>query len=384
MREIVILHVFRDEKFFDSVADFFDSLKGVRNIYALYSYTKSVSFKYIKNIERVDVYTDYKQYVSLFSSPEIQIIYFQSLPPMYYKWFKYIGKDKLVFWWCFGYEIYSSISFLSPLINIDLYKPLTKKYQKKYILKDLVLKIYQTIKYPYYSLFRAKIINRIDYFTPVLPDEYYLLKDRCSYFKAKPFALYGGPGIEKHAEYSYHENSGNILLGNSLTYTNNHLDILKKLQDCDIDNFRKIYVPMSYGNAYKCGRDLKKFVLNRSFSFVWLDSFLPYEQYVEMFSSITHAVFGVVRQQSMGNIFICLSRGIKVFLYKDSIVYRYLKNKGYTVFTIDEDLNTLGLNSILSYQESRNNYELAFPKNTDKKEKYEKDLADVLSGKLIR
>lgn len=381
MREIVILHVFRDEKFFDSVADFFDSLKGVRNIYALYSYTKSISFKYIKNIERVDVYTDYKQYVSLFSSPEIQIIYFQSLPPMYYKWFKYIGKDKLVFWWCFGYEIYSSISFLSPLINIDLYKPLTKKYQKKYILKDLALKIYQTIKYPYYSFFRAKIINRIDYFTPVLPDEYFLLKDKCNIFKAKPFALYGGPGIGKRPEFSYHKHNGNILLGNSLTYTNNHLDILTQLNDCDIDSSRNIYVPMSYGNAYRCGIDLKKYVSNSSFSFVWLDLFLPFEQYLKIFNSITHAVFGVIRQQSMGNILICLARGIKVFLYKDSIIYNYLRNKGYTVFTIDDHLNTMELNTILSYQESKNNYQLLLAGYVEKKEKYEKDLVDVLLGK---
>lgn len=384
MKEIVILHVFTDEKFFDSVSNFFDSLNGITNIYAFYSPQKNASFKYIKNIDKISIYTNYRQYVSLFSDPKIQIIYFQGLSPMNYKWFRYIGNDKLVFWWCFGYEIYSSISFHLPIINIELYKPLTKKYLKKNVIKELALKIYHTLKYPYYSFFRSQVIRRVDYFTPVLSDEYFLLKDRCSYFRAKPFALYGGPGIGKHAESSYHEHSGNILLGNSLTYTNNHLDILKQLQDCDINNSRKIYVPMSYGNAYKCGRDLKKFASNSSFSFVWLDSFLPYEQYVEMFSSITHAVFGVMRQQSMGNIFICLASGIKVFLYKDSIVYRYLINKGYVVFTIDDNLTTLELNTVLSDKEAHNNYLLAIARYSSKKEKYEKDLADVLSGKLIR
>ena len=103
-----------------------------------------------------------------------------------------------------------------------------------------------------------------------------------------------------------------------------------------------------------------------------------------MFSSITHAVFGVMRQQSMGNIFICLASGIKVFLYKDSIVYRYLINEGYVVFTIDDNLTTLELNSVLSDKEAHNNYLLAIARYSSKKEKYEKDLADVLSGKLIR
>lgn len=37
MKKVVILHVFTDDKFFDSVSSFFDSLKNVENVYVFYS-----------------------------------------------------------------------------------------------------------------------------------------------------------------------------------------------------------------------------------------------------------------------------------------------------------------------------------------------------------
>lgn len=41
MKKVVILHVFTDDKFFDSVSSFFDSLKNVENVYV---FTKKQSF----------------------------------------------------------------------------------------------------------------------------------------------------------------------------------------------------------------------------------------------------------------------------------------------------------------------------------------------------
>ena len=64
---IVILHVFDDEKFFDSASDFFDSIPGIENLYYMYMPDNS-SFKFIKKREKIDVITSYQEYISFFSA----------------------------------------------------------------------------------------------------------------------------------------------------------------------------------------------------------------------------------------------------------------------------------------------------------------------------
>ena len=51
---IVILHVFDDEKFFDSASDFFDSIPGIENLYYMYMPDNS-SFKFIKKREKIEL-----------------------------------------------------------------------------------------------------------------------------------------------------------------------------------------------------------------------------------------------------------------------------------------------------------------------------------------
>lgn len=45
---------------------------------------------------------------------------------------------------------------------------------------------------------------------------------------------------------------------------------------------------------------------------------------------------GHIRQQAMGNIISLLYMGTKVFFFKESIVYRYLINKGIVVYSYDQ------------------------------------------------
>ena len=116
MKEIVILHVFDDEKFFDGVSNFFDALNNVHNKYYFYSPDKNYQFKYIKSVDKITIVNDYRKYCNLFSDKEIDIIYFHSLYANRYNLFNYISKDKKVIWWCFGAEIYTSLKGLKPFL----------------------------------------------------------------------------------------------------------------------------------------------------------------------------------------------------------------------------------------------------------------------------
>ena len=55
----------------------------------------------------------------------------------------------------------------------------------------------------------------------------------------------------------------------------------------------------------------------------------------------------------------CLRRSIKIFLYKDSLIYRQLKEWGYIVYTIDEDLTEESLKTVLPKEIAFHNYTLS-------------------------
>ena len=357
--EIVILHVFKDEKFFDPTSEHYDSLENVRNLYYLYTPDNQYKFKYIKYKEKVILIFDPKEYHRLFSSKEIDVILFHSLRPQFIMLFRYIDKQKIVIWWSWGGDLYNKIfKELSPLVHVDLYKPLTEQYIKHEYRKKRtggIIPLLLKIKHWYYQ---RKAIGRIDYFIPCLPIEHKLLCKQQPRFRAK---LFPNPYRIRDFPFVSHQKPGNILVGNSLTYSNNHLDIFKVIRNISIKEGRKFVIPVNYGWGDAFGNNPENLIgisgMNPE-SVIWLKEYLDRETYFKLFSKMTHAVFGVLRQQALGNIRKCLREGIKVYLYRDSIVAEELRREGYVFYTIEDDLNEESLNECLSLQDAMHNYTL--------------------------
>ena len=171
-----ILHIFPDDKFFDSVSDTFDKIDTIHNTYLFYTPDISYKFKYIKKTYKLKIVHDKKEYLDFFSNSSVDVVFFHSLPEYNYKLVKYTHPGKIIIWWSWGFDIYSSEHSLKALIPLDLYKPLTKNYVKQFqnsikmkSLRDLILR-------PFFLKERKKAISRIDYFSPVLPIEYELMK----------------------------------------------------------------------------------------------------------------------------------------------------------------------------------------------------------------
>lgn len=315
-----ILHIFPDDKFFDSVSTFFDLIPNIRNEY-VYLCSKDYQFKYIKLISKIKCIYEYEEYTNFIKGTDADIIYLHSLND--WEMFKYIPSNKKIIWWSWGYDIYEPTTFFTkPILNISLYKKKTTELLKRE--QQLSAKFISLLKAPYYWYMKkvvnnriSKILNRIDYYTPVLPIEYDLLMGRKD-FHAKPFCLESGPGINRSLNFSYHENAETILIGNSYTPTNNHLDIFEIIKTINVGD-RKILIPINYGSGYPLPpNDFKsKFTFNDNI--IWLDKFIDYEEYVKLQTYVTHAIFGFLRQQGFGNIQICLSQGVKIFLYKTSL-----------------------------------------------------------------
>lgn len=351
-KNIVILHIFPDDKFFDSTADFYDNLPNVDNRYFFFTKEKNYQFKYIKKAERVRIINSLIYYLKELRKKDVDIVFFHTLTGRDYLLTRIIRKNVSIIWWSWGYDIYWSRHQAKPLINIPLYKPLTlaekNRSEKKRVL------IHQKLIAKFYEWIRKGAVKRINYFIPSIPVDYDIMREHCSFFRANPFP-YGMP--RQDVPFQFRERPGNVLVGNSLTYTNNHLDIFEKLYSIDIDINRKIVVPVSYGNAYGGANSFIGKTRFEGDKVLWLKEFLSRDKYFAVFDNISHAIFGMIRQQGMGNVLYCLRTGIKVYLYKDSVISRQLKELGYIFYTIEEDLDSSSLLTCLSEKEARHNFQ---------------------------
>jgi hypothetical protein len=146
----------------------------------------------------------------------------------------------------------------------------------------------------------------------------------------------------------------NILLGNSASYTNNHLEIIDILSDLDM-NDKKVICPLSYGDEYYAKKVNAEGNDKLRDSFEALVNFMPLHKYNSYLEQCGFVIMNHYRQQAVGNVMIMLWMGAKVFLDERNTLYNYLKRLNIHVFSIKNDLNKRELNLLLTKQERLHN-----------------------------
>lgn len=127
-----------------------------------------------------------------------------------------------------------------------------------------------------------------------------------------------------------------ILVGNSATYSNNHLEIFDILKQ-KVDDFT-IVCPLNYGDMnYAQKIEAKGNELFKT-KFKPLIDFLPLEQYNELQAQCSIVIMNHYRQQAAGNIIAALLLGSRVFMSKHSPLYNHFKSLGLNIFTVEQDL----------------------------------------------
>ncbi len=131
------------------------------------------------------------------------------------------------------------------------------------------------------------------------------------------------------------ENITNILVGNSATDTNQHLEVFEELSKYK-PNSIKIYCPLSYGSE-----DYRDVVIQRGRelfgdAFVPVTEYVAFEEYVKLLAKMDIGIFNNDRQQGMGNIGILMKLGKKVYMRTGTSMWNDYKNQGLGVFPIDE------------------------------------------------
>ena len=378
-----ILHILHDEKFIDVAIDVYNSTSA-DNTYV--SIEDNLPFKLIKAHAKDVLVMERDKILDFIVNGGFQLVVFHSLTRDKYELALQIPADIKVLWSAWGYDIYEPWLDMPPVYPIELHKPLTQELFKSSLVKRIMRKIRNVLFYKKHKEelielrrkvqaerdLQSRLIKRIDYMSTILPYEYELLS-KLEGFHAKyvPFQYTGRSNkTENQAEY-ISENAKMILLGNSATATNNHLDIIEILKQRNISY--TCVLPFSYGDE-EYTKKLKKSIKNIQ-NIRLLDTFMPFEEYSNILKSCRIGVFGHMRQQAVGNIVLSMQQGRKIFLWRDSILYQYFKNAGYIVYTIEDDLTVENINTLMSDQERENNVrkyleQFAFTKVIDSLESF--------------
>lgn len=357
-----IVHCVSDEKFINGVIEVFDYTQGEnKNHYVYFPEGKQVSkYKYLKYSNKVSV-VNRDTALSYIHCIPCDVLILHNLSSFPIEHLRYVKSSIKVVWFAWGYDLYSRFKGHRSFIPIELHLPLTKKVIQSAMLEQL--KQYAKRTRWYILGYKNKVeesVKRVDYFSGVIPWEYDMMKKN-SFFKAEKveFTYFDMNPIATEATKTiFKERGQDIIIGNSAGSTNNHIDIMKQLSYVGIKD-RRVIIPLSYaGNK----RYIKK-VINYGSS-LWgekmisLNTFIPLSDYQKIMRSCGYAVYGVNRQQALGNILMALWDGLVVFMSKTSPLYHHLVHLGFKLFTTQDDLHLIAEGYRLNSKEIIDNREV--------------------------
>lgn len=336
-----ILHIATDEKFINSMSWQFEKMNNLKNYFIILLESIYADIKYVKLNNKFKIVEKNKEGLDFCLKEIIKydlvifhgLNYFQSRIIL-----NTPDKSKLI-WFFWGGEFYDN-----PNISINTIGDKTKNYFIYKTFKDKIKKLIRPLFY-YISnqsktpeqnvLDAAKQINHfgilykqeMDYFKSLG-----LLSENVSQFKMTYYPLEyifkGIANLRVHGQ--------NILIGNSASYTNNHLETFDFLKDINLGQ-RKIIVPLSYGDS-NYGQSIKKIgesIFKQNIMTVF--NFMPLYDFNTLLASCNVVIMNHYRQQALGNIMAVLWMGAKVYLNESNTLYHYLKRIGITIFSINKD-----------------------------------------------
>ena len=335
LRNVKIAHFISDEKFPDYAFKQFEHVLPGGNDYFI-----PVKIKPLKNVKEIPVKRISK---IAFKNPffmrhlkTYNFVILHALTRFNRELVSHAQGIKFV-WIGMGHDYYDLI-YKDPL---SLYLPKTKvlfkrfdtKYNAKLTFKQFMINLICK-NYP-----KSALLPKIHYFAPVFRNEYDIIAQKMDGFNPKYiwWNYASNTTLVQNNTQLVNRNAANILLGNSASIRNNHveaIDLIKKITNNK--KTKRVICPLSYGN-----RKYADFIedygrKNLGSTFNALRSFMPYSEYMELIRGCSNLIMNHLRQEGAGNISAMLFRGAKVFLNKSNPHYEFLNKAGITIFSIDD------------------------------------------------
>ncbi len=336
-----ILHLATDEKFIDAANYIFEKAFPGLNSFLIIQPVSQPPLKYVTLQDNCIVMRGDDENLELIveKANRAELIVLHGFDLYKARLFSRDNFKKKYLWLLWGAEAYNE-----QVMHKSFLGKATKKLSEKIsaiTLFDRIKNIYRSIRYKKNEKDKnIDIANCLNYITYMG----ILHKEEFLYFKQQkvinPHSLYI-PFTYYPLEFIFKENTPtvkgkNILLGNSASFTNNHIEAIDLLAKILQQN-QKVIVPLSYGNSRYA-----KAVINYGNTKIGaqiqpLQKFMPLDEYNEILAGCGIVVMNHYRQQAIGNVLASVYMGAKVFL-NNTTVYQYLKRIGCYVFLIEKDL----------------------------------------------
>tara|TARA_X000000950_G_scaffold254025_1_gene317437 strand:+ start:2062 stop:3237 length:1176 start_codon:yes stop_codon:yes gene_type:complete len=365
----MILHILLDDKFGDYMINQFNRVNKTINYFLVVSSKSEMSyiksdFDNVRSVEKGEIFSFIDDNIN-----NIRAIIFHGLNEEY-KW-QLIDRyhDKVKLHWFF----WGSDGYMLPSMRKGLLKSRTRKLKiQKTKISFWMYKVLNNEGFFnwLYLTFRKLLRKEKLYFQKfenallklssisAIPDDYEKIKAATGITAFNfPVNIGSIDSILIDKKFFEKEEVGdNIIVGNSISIENNHLDAFFTLKNFELFD-RKIIVPLSYGESFKGLKDQLISEGQKSFSlknFFPIIDFMDRKDYNRLICNCSVAILNHNKQHAWGNILTFLYIGLKVFLNEKNPLYTYLTNLEIVVFEMNS-LSQANIDSKLPFRLVKHN-----------------------------
>ena len=191
-----------------------------------------------------------------------------------------------------------------------------------------------------YEAFRKPVMRDIAHIVATMREDYDLARewygakaDFTPCYELYPYADDYGDGAPARCA----EGKLTLLLGNSASRTNEHLDAIDLLAT-KTENIRKVFCPLSYGGSRRYAERVRNHGREALGDlFEPLMDYLPFEEYKKIWESTDVGVFNQKRQEALGNIFSLIMKKRTVYLRPGMPMSRFFARLGVVTPALDRE-----------------------------------------------
>lgn len=332
-----IIHIATDEKFINSAYWQFEQAFPQRNTFIILVNDLSKPLKYVELNDDFRVILNDSKSLKKWARNcnSASLVCFHGL---YYTssiiW-NNISSSIIKIWFLFGFEFYNNKKIFRPDF---FFGENTKEIGR---LQDGIFgQIKGAFRNTYYKLFKEtsepdlevlKAIKSAEYIAILYEEEVEIINKKLDVsLRQILFTYYPIENL-----FSNFNTESNILLGNSSSLSNNHLEIFSLLKDYYLGK-TKLIVPLSYGDPIYRDMVIERGKEVFKESFKPLVDFMPLDNYNKIIFTCGVVIMNHYRQQAVGNVLTAVYSGAKIYLNSQSSLYHFLKRINVTIYSVEQ------------------------------------------------
>jgi dTDP-N-acetylfucosamine:lipid II N-acetylfucosaminyltransferase len=295
------LHIVPDSKFshvFYKNLQEIDLMKNNRVVVR----TREKNLKYIKHeVPFAPLYSSlFKKIIG--DTRDYSKVYIHQFSPLMYRWVA-MNRFTELNWMTWGTDLYNL-----PFIPQNFYESMTRGYVKHADKNEwmYLLKLYLTN-----MMFKNAAYAKVRHVLTWMNTEFDFAKNALASLSASHQFFFYENEVPYHQLDSLSKVSSkrrnsplSILVGNSGTPTNNHLDAVKKIAESGIE--ANLYIPLSYGDQSYINFVKQNLGFYKNGKIEFMEKFMAFNEYLEFLSNMDALVMNHIRPQGYGNIFMMM------------------------------------------------------------------------------